>query len=262
MSTTCSLPTDEIHVWQSRIGWSSECIRELGTILSPDERKRADAFYLEIDRRRLVVGRGLLRLILAHVLDRKPVDVRFEYNEFGKPSLSTGPSRSCLQFNVSHSGDVVLLALAVGRAVGIDVEKLRIGLAVDEIAKHYFSARERTELATLNSDLRFNAFFTCWTRKEAFIKARGEGLSMPLDEFDVSLLPGQPARLLATRPDPTESARWDLQDVDVGCGSKAAIAVEGSGWHIKRWHWPADCLSPNDLFARPLTSIAAGGPVA
>jgi 4'-phosphopantetheinyl transferase len=212
-------------------------------MLASDELQKADRFRFEIDRARHVIGRGLLRLLLAHLLDIKPIRVHFEYSAFGKPRLSGVAPEHGLQFNVSHSGDFVLLALTVGRAVGIDLEKMKTGLPVDGIAKHFFSKRERMELATLSADLRSAAFFTCWTRKEAYIKAKGE--SVPLSQFDVSLLPGCPAQLLATRPDTTESARWVLQDLDLHCDYKAAIAVEGSGLRIKSWPWPTNCLCPN-----------------
>jgi 4'-phosphopantetheinyl transferase len=246
------LPADELHIWQSRIDWSPACIGELAHLLSPEERRRVERFQHDADRRRLVVGRGLLRLILAHLLRTRPDVIEFAHNEYHKPSLAIEPHTSGLQFNVSHSADLVLLAFATGRAVGVDVEKLRTGSAIDGIAASHFSLREREDLATVSSDLKLEAFFACWTRKEAFIKARGLGLSMPLDQFDVSLLPGQPAELRATRPDPAERTRWAVTDLEIEPGYKAAVAIEGSGRPIKRWLWPSDCLSLQDVFSRPL----------
>ncbi len=110
-------------------------------------------------------------------------------------------------------------------------------MAVEAIAEHFFSPRERAALATLEPSRQCHGFFACWTRKEAYIKAHGEGLSLPLDGFDVSLLPGETARLLGTRPDPAEAQRWVLRQLDVGRGYTAAVAVEGTGWRLRTWDW-------------------------
>jgi 4'-phosphopantetheinyl transferase len=134
---------------------------------------------------------------------------------------------------------VILLAVAFGRAVGIDVECMRSDLPHVGIAEHFFSAAERDSLALLHARAQAEAFYACWTRKEAYIKAVGVGLSLPLDQFDVSLRPGEPARLLATRPDPTEAHRWTLLELDVGPNYKAAAAVEGAEFQLKTWDWRA-----------------------
>jgi 4'-phosphopantetheinyl transferase len=133
---------------------------------------------------------------------------------------------------------LALYALTRGRALGVDVEYVRDDLAGQEIAERFFSRQEVRALSALPADARTRAFFNCWTRKEAYIKARGEGLSLPLDQFDVSLTPGEPAALLGTRPDPQEAARWLLRELAPARGYVAALAVEGRGWRLRQWRWP------------------------
>jgi 4'-phosphopantetheinyl transferase len=206
--------------------------------MSVDELQKADRFRFEIDRRRHIIGRGLLRRLLAKCLEMAPDKVRFDYGAFGKPALASDFAGAQLQFNVSHSGDVVLIAIAIGRAIGVDVEYIRTDIAAKENAVRFFSLRERMALATLAGRPQIDAFFSCWTRKEAYIKAHGAGLSLSLDQFDVSLLPGEAAHVLETRPDPAEARRWSLRELNAGHDHKAALAIEGRGWHLKIWDWP------------------------
>ncbi len=166
--------------------------------------------------------------------------MRFAYSAYEKPALAADFAHSRLQFSVSHSGELVLVAVALGRAVGVDVERIRTDIAVGQIATRFFSAHEQDALARLAADRQHEAFFACWARKEAYIKARGDGLNLPLDSFDVEFLPGRPARLVETRHDPAEARRWTLQELDAGEGYQAALAVEGEGWKLKCWQWPAE----------------------
>jgi 4'-phosphopantetheinyl transferase len=138
---------------------------------------------------------------------------------------------------LSHSDGLVLYAITRGREVGVDVERLRPDFAVLEVAKKFFSRREVTALVALPENQWPKAFFNCWTRKEAYIKARGEGLTLPLDRFDVSLVPGEPAALLYTNDDPQEASRWSLQELVPESGYVAALAVEGHDWRLKCWQW-------------------------
>jgi 4'-phosphopantetheinyl transferase len=133
--------------------------------------------------------------------------------------------------------------LTIGRAIGVDVEKVRSDLEADRIAARFFSPSERRALQSVPEHLRLGAFFDCWTRKEAYIKAIGGGLSLPLDQFDVSFRPGDPARLLATRPEPAEAGRWAIRALDMGADYRAAVAVEGADWRLEIWDWP---LNAND----------------
>jgi len=193
-------------------------------------------FHFEQDRRRHLIGRGVLRTLLGRYLNLAPQDLRFETAVAGKPHLASGQGQ--LQFNVSHSGEYVLIAIADDRAVGIDVEEVHDDFDVDEVALHFFSADEKRNLETFTGRAKIEAFYNCWTRKEAYLKAQGAGLSFPLDQFDVSLRPGEPACLIATRPDPAEARRWQLSALDVAEGYKAALAVEGQGWTTRFWDCP------------------------
>lgn len=231
-----ALPEDEVHVWRTTLDMAVSDVAKLRQILSQDERERADRFHFEADRRRGVIGRGYLRLLLGQILNVPPSELRFEYDEFGKPGLM--PKREpALEFNISHSGDLILIAIAIGRAVGVDVEKIRNDLDPVGIAAHFFSASECKILASLAGSDRYNAFFACWTRKEAYLKARGIGLSLPLDQFDVSFLPHEAPRLLATRPDPAEAGRWKLEALDVASDHAATLAAAGLAWKLKCWSW-------------------------
>jgi 4'-phosphopantetheinyl transferase len=206
-------------------------------------------FRFERDRRRYLTGRGLLRSLLGRYLAMAPQDLRFETTAAGKPHLAPGQGQ--LQFNLTHSGEYVLFAIADGRAVGIDVEEVHDDFDVGQVAVHFFSPHEQRELETFTGRARIEAFFACWTRKEAYVKARGAGLSLPLDQFDVSLRPGEPARLIATRPDPAEATRWQLGGLDVAAGYKAALAVEGQGWTPRSWDCPHELAWLKARVTRP-----------
>lgn len=229
-------PHAEVHVWRTTLAWPELAAHRLEQCLAADERHKMQRFRFERDQRRYLVGRGLLRLLLGRYLDVVPQALRFETTAAGKPHLASGQRQ--LQFNLAHSGECVLIAIADGRAVGIDVEEIRDDFDTGEIAAHFFSANEQRELEALTGRLKIEGFFECWTRKEAYVKARGVGLSQPLDQFDVSLRPGEPARLIATRPDPAEATRWQLSGLDVADGYKAALAAEGQGWTLRFWDCP------------------------
>ncbi len=230
------LPNDEVHVWRTTLDLPASGFAKLRQILSADERERADRFQFDLDRRRSVIGRGYLRLLLGQILDFPENGLRFEYDEFGKPSLSSkqGPP---LQFNVSHSGELILIAITKGPAVGVDVERIRNDIDVDNIAARFFSAKECKALASLAGPVRHKAFFACLTCKEAYLKARGFGVSLPLDQFDVSILPEDEPRLLATRPDRAEAGQWKLWSLEVSDGYAAALAAPSSIGKLKCWNW-------------------------
>jgi 4'-phosphopantetheinyl transferase len=232
-----SISDDEVHVWLARIGLPARHILMLADILSPEERQKARRFHFQVDRERHVVGRALVRIAIGRLLDRRPDNLHFRYNNFGKPYLADDANERGLQFNVSHSGELILVALAANRKIGVDVERVRRDLNIDGIAGRFFSSREQADLAALPVDLRHDAFFRCWSQKEAFIKAQGEGLSLPLDSFDVTLRPTEPPALLETRPDPVEASRWVIRALDVGPDHKAALAVEGAGWRLETMQW-------------------------
>ena len=195
--------------------------------LNPEERERASRFRFEVDRRRNLCGRGVLRVLAGKYLGVEPASLRFRTSEAGKPEL-VAPNPARLRLNVSHSGDYVLVGFVWGRAIGVDVELIRPDIEPEEIAKRFFSAKEQQDLASLAPADRISAFFRCWTRKEAYVKATGEGLGLPLSQFDVSFLPGEPAALLEARPDPLEASRWWMQGIEVGPDHAAAVIVATS----------------------------------
>ncbi len=227
-----------VHAWRVALDPEPACVAEAERMLSADEQARASRFFFERDRTRFAVARAALRGILGRYLGVPPTRVEFSYGRRGKPALAARPGTPALRFNLAHSDGRALCAVAVGRDVGVDLERLRPDFATDAVAAHFFSGAEVTTLRTLAAERRTRAFFDCWTRKEAYIKARGEGLWLPLDRFEVSLAPGEPPALLATHDEPAEVARWSLRAIDVGRGYAAALAVEGRGWRLERWQWP------------------------
>jgi 4'-phosphopantetheinyl transferase len=229
---------DEVHVWQASLEVLPQEQERLHRILDAEERSRADRFRFPKDRRHYTVARGVLRLLLARYLHTSPEALNFSYNQYGKPALIEDLNPNKLQFNLSHSGERVLYAFALQRELGIDIEwrDRHIG-EMEQIAKRYFSPYETQQLLALPESQRVSGFFNCWTRKEAYIKARGRGLSLPLHEFDVTLKPVEPAQLLATRDDPTHASRWVMRELKPGRDYVAALAVEGDGWDLKCWQW-------------------------
>jgi 4'-phosphopantetheinyl transferase len=213
---------EEVHLW--RIDLTRADAVDFA-VLSDDELERAARFHFESDRSRFRVARAALRSILSRYANLLSDALMFSHNAYGKPFL-TNPRAAGLRFNLSHSKDVALLAVAREREVGIDVEFMWPDFATTEVAEHFFSTAEVATLAGVECRLRTRAFFNCWTRKEAYIKARGEGLSLALDSFDVSLKPGQPAALLNTRRDSADVSRWSMYELFPMAGYAAAIAVE------------------------------------
>src|SRR5712671_5474431 len=184
-----ALPEDEVQLWRVDLEAIRAAEPRWQALLSSDESTRASRFHFPVDRQRYVATRALLRMILAGYLVMDPKDVNFSYSKEEKPSLASPHNGIEITFNVSHSGGIALLAFARRKEIGIDVEQVRGDFDVDAIARRFFSAREQEQLAALPNEERFEAFFRCWTRKEAYIKATGDGLSLPLHQFDVSVAP-------------------------------------------------------------------------
>jgi 4'-phosphopantetheinyl transferase len=222
-----SLETGEVHVWRLELERPLATLIEL---LDTDELSRANRFYFERDRKHFVVARGFLRVLLGRYLDSDPKELKFTYGPYGKPSL---PGDGLLRFNMSHSQGVALYAFTEGRDIGVDVEYVRADFTSDDIARRYFSPFEVESLCGLPTEERVASFFRCWTRKEAYIKATGRGLSQPLDGFDVTLAPGESAALLRTDAGPHE--HWSMANVEVGPDYAGAVAVEGPLTVIRFW---------------------------
>jgi 4'-phosphopantetheinyl transferase len=236
-NTPMQLNRDRLHVWCASLEISSLQLGELERTLDDSEITRANKFYFERDRRRFVAARGMLRAILANYLETTPSALRFSYNEFGKPSLEGSAEIRDLRFNVSHSGGLVLIAVALARDVGVDIEMINPSVRTDEVARSFFSPNKVATLARLPQALRPLGFFNCWTRKEAYIKARGMGLSIPLDSFDVSLNPGEAAEMIRTA-NFSYLSNWRIEHLEINSCYAAAVAAAGHDWKLTRWDWP------------------------
>lgn len=230
------LNQDELHVWLANLEIASQQLGELERTLTADEIARADSFYFDRDRRGFTAARGILRAIVASYLETTPAALRFSYTEFGKPRLEGSQNNRDLSFNLSHSGGLLLIAVAAARDVGVDIETIDDSVRTAEVAKSFFSTNEIASLERLPRSLQIAGFFHCWTRKEAYIKARGMGLSIPLDSFDVSLNPGEPAALIATR-DSADVSNWKIENLEIDSGYAAAVAAYGHDWRVSRWKW-------------------------
>ncbi len=214
--------SDDVHVWKTPLDLDSAQLDPLAVLLSPAEQARAARFRFERDRRRFIAARGFLRSLLGRYLGANPRAIEFTLNDYGKPAIEG----AAIRFNLSHSHGLALAAFALGREVGIDVEQIREGVTGDRIAERFFSPLEAAELVALPEVEQTEAFFRCWTRKEAWIKAVGHGLSIPLNSFDVTI-GRHDVRLAATRPDIAEAERWTLCHLDPEPGFTGALAVEG-----------------------------------
>jgi 4'-phosphopantetheinyl transferase len=233
LGTPLALPDNEVHLWQIDLAAVAPAEKRWQKTLSTDEQARAARFHFERDRQHFTATRALLRTLLAGYVGAQPADLVFRYSEKEKPSLDPQASHDPVEFNVSHSGTAALLAFARGRALGVDIEIIREDFDPAALAHRFFSKHEQSQLAALDPSEKYSGFFRCWTRKEAYIKAVGTGLSLPLDQFDVSLRPGDKQALLATRPEASDAAEWSLGEVPVVDGYIGALCVRGHGWQLK-----------------------------
>lgn len=230
---------DETHVWRAVLDLSSDPIDDALVLLSADERRRAGRFRFAVHRDRFIASRAFLRKLLGAYLDIPPASISLSYSITGRPRLaSPAPGgEPAIEFNLSHSGDWTLLAVARGRAVGIDLERMRRGIPHQRIAARFFTRSEAASLRDVPAAVRPGAFFTCWTRKEAYLKATGSGLGRGLPHalkgFAVTVAPGEPPAFRHTaRPN------WSLVDLDVAAGYVGAVAVEGRV-HLRLFEWIA-----------------------
>lgn len=222
----------EIHVWRAHLNCEATVLSQLEATLDADEKARADRFYFERDRNAFVATRGILRQLLGRYLNHSPAQLQFSYGPQGKPSLQSSQSERPIQFNVSHSHGLALLAFAVGCPLGVDVELVRSDFATDDIARRFFSPVEVKEWHALPDSLRVEGFFLCWTRKEAYVKAKGQGLQIPLESFHVSLTPDQPERLQTE-----DGLQWSLHSLRFESGYVGALVAKYSGWRLRYWDW-------------------------
>jgi len=203
-----------------------DAVRAASALLSVDEQLRARRFVFDRDRSRYIVARARLRHLLAARLGTRPQSVELVYGAHGKPALAPWCADKDLRFNVSHSDSLTIYAFAQRREIGIDVEAVRSTRDADDIAAYFFSPHEQHTYQGLAPRDRPLGFFQCWTRKEAFIKARGDGLSYPLDRFDVSFAPGDPAAILRVEDVPGDRCGWRLASWSPAPGFVAAVVME------------------------------------
>ncbi len=223
----------DVHVWRIALDEAGDSGASLELHLTPDERERAGRFRFDADRRRWSRARAALRVVLARYAGCEPGGLRFELGAFGKPALSA--PREALAFNITHTGDVALLALgAAGFQLGIDAEFVRPNVDWSDLSRRFFHPDEARDIHALAAAGQLDAFFTCWTRKEAFVKALGAGLSMPLEDFCVSVLPTEPPAVLTIRGDPHPATQWRLIDLREP-GLAATLAVDMPNPTLRRF---------------------------
>ena len=227
----------EVHVWRASLTVPDFARKELQGVLSKEEVERAARFHFEIDRNHWIAARGILRTLLSMYLNATPGQLQLSSNAYGKPFLASPALSHQLQFNISHSQDLALFAFTFKGQVGIDIEYMRAGLDYDALATVSFSPYEQACLHALPYELKREAFFHCWTRKEAYIKARGKAFSIPTDLFDVSFLSGEPPALLQHREEPQEITRWSLHELAPTTGYASALALKGVGCILRCWQW-------------------------
>lgn len=235
-----ALGADDVHVWAAALDGPAAEDADSWATMSADEQARALRFRFERDRRHYVAARSRLRKLLASYTGRPPAELQFAYGAYGKPALREGGPA----FNLSHSRGLALIAVSLAPAVGVDVEFCRADFASLPVARQFFSAAEVAAWCRLPQTAQVEAFFRCWTRKEAFVKALGEGLSYPLKDFEVSLAPGEPAALLRVRSDPAAVQRWQLTELTPARGYAAALAVAGERVRVSVWRWPRPDAQP------------------
>jgi len=276
VSTTCVsgsvLLDNEVHIWRVSLNQSSERTAFSFEVLSPDERAKAARFHFDKDRNQFVQARAALRFILSEYLDADPRTLEFSYGPQGKPCLvsevrecGTGVSpvnhaqdaratNKSLRFNLSRRDGLALIAVTRDREIGVDVELVRADLSFFQIADVSFSSTEVATLRNLPESARVKGFYNCWTRKEAYVKAHGAGLSFPLKQFDVSLTPGDPSQLLQIHDDLDRIDRWTMREIPVAENYVAALVVEGTDLNVMcrdSEPFQATCSSTDGAVARP-----------
>jgi 4'-phosphopantetheinyl transferase len=228
-----TLHPGEIHVWRATLVASDADIPRFEVCLSVDEQRRANQFRFQRDRRRFVVRRAVARALLAQYLGTQPSLLAFVYGSYGKPELAPPFHSVGLCFSMSHSQDLALFAVAYNRAVGVDVERITALTDATAIARGHFSEEETLALNRLEPDARIQAFFDCWTRSEAYLKATGEGLA-GLDSF-ATAEPG----CLRVSGESHQLGPWSIRGLAPAPGFIGAIAGAGDEWTVRCWHWGA-----------------------
>ncbi len=236
--TQLLLSGKDVHIWRAGLDLPIKRVQELKEKLSIDERIKSEHFRFERDRSQFIAARGILRMILGCYLGVEPSTIRFFYEKHGKPRLQNTFAKTDIQFNVSHSEGLALYSFTRGHEVGVDIEYMREISEMEQIVERFFSVRDRVFFGTLPASEKQYPFFHWWTRKEAFVKATGEGLSSPLDTFDAALAEGKSVGSLGILGEPREGKRWSTWDVTPAEEFAGAVVVEGRGLYVQFWQWP------------------------
>lgn len=236
------LASDEVHVWRFTLDLEDAQIERMAGLLAPDETERAGRLRFERDQARFIARRGWLRLILSQYIGTSPAALRYHHNQHGRPALANSP----LAFNASHSAGLGLAAVSWHAPLGVDIERIRPEVAHTDISRRFFSPAEQAQLAALPPGEQALAFFLCWTRKEAYLKALGMGLSLPLDRFDVTLRPGEPARLLAARDGLPGPQQLSLFHLEPGQGHVGALCASANKWTVRLLDAEPGWIDPNN----------------
>jgi 4'-phosphopantetheinyl transferase len=231
-SDNVTLSEGRVDVWAVTLDSGQDCLSECSRLLSEGEISRAERFHFEADKRRYTIARGSLRKLIGRYLKREARSITFQTNEYGKPSLEDDVA---LSFNISHSGEMAVMAFSYGRNVGIDIEFVRENIDHESLSERFFSRAEVLVLKSLDEKDRLRCFYETWTRKEAFIKAVGKGLSIPLDQFDVSVGVGVSPALTDVRYDRLNSNGWFMAGIVLNASFAGAIVVEGGEVEIRHF---------------------------
>jgi 4'-phosphopantetheinyl transferase len=218
-----SIRSGEVHLWCTSLEGSQESLNSYSRLLSREEIARASKYVFRRDQTHFILSRGILRELLGRYLSVPGESIEISSAAAGKPELAQKVQNVDLRFNLSHSHGLAIFAFSIARELGIDAEFIREDVETDEIARRYFSNVEREELSSLKDADRAKGFFLCWTRKEAYVKARGKGLEIPLDSFSVTLTPGAQPRLTSE-----DAVRWSLHSLELATGWASALVVEGT----------------------------------
>jgi len=252
---TARLGGGQIHVWSVVLSDFDSDLPQFQAMLSSVERMKAERFRFSKDRNHYVIRRGILRVVLGRYLEHRPSEIDFCYGPFGKPEIKGDLAGGGLNFNDSHSGDLAVYAVTRACPLGVDVEKLRPVPDFEEIASRFFTPREAETLIGLPSERQMEAFFACWTRKEAFLKATGEGIGEGLAKVEVTLTPGEEAEILRIAGESQAQTEWQLRSFSPVPGYLAAVAFRHHNLVLSRGESTVSWIKEHDSEVAPLYGL-------
>lgn len=224
---------ERVDVYRLRLDLPESDIATRKQWLSAEEKARAEKYLSAIKAREFIITRSSLKKILATTLAEDPANIIIAHASAGKPYLVCADRHTCIRFSVSHSYNMALIAITQDHAVGVDVEKIRSNIDYETLSRRFFSSAEFELLQQCNATTRLRAFFAVWTRKEAIVKATGKGIALGLKQFDVSVDPDQPGRVLATRWEQADMPDWTLLNLETTSNYIASLAVSSSNVHVR-----------------------------